>query len=416
MIEISTLLGPEDAAAVARVFDAPTSVFSDLVAIARLDPTRDLRHLNFTGVDFAGSDLRGYDFTGADLTRTSWDGAIHDETTIVRAATLDGARGRRRDARIAASSTGTKPQPRWQTTIGAPFEFGGVGLHSGEPVRVVVSPASPNAGLVFNRPTPHGSYEIPARHDHVTATELSIVLSLRRLRASTESSVASVEHLLAALAGLGVDNAEILVDGPELPALDGSAALFAEAIVQAGIVPLSKPARALAVRKPIRYESGDSWIEFSPGEGLFLDVTIDFEHPAIGRQHFVSAIRPETFRWEIARARTFGFMTDIEKLWRSGLALGASLENTIALSDDRIVNPEGLRFADEFARHKALDLLGGLALLGTPLIGRVRAHRPGHSLLVAALHNFSGDSSVFQSVSSAEPTGEQVAVLPASAF
>ncbi len=273
-----------------------------------------------------------------------------------------------------------------QATLRDRVTLEGVGVHNGSPVRIVLHPADINSGICFLRTGLEGGRErlIEARHGAVSATELCTVIG-----DSTVASVSTIEHLLAALAGLGLSNVLIEIDGPEVPILDGSAASFVAAIDQVGIVQQGARARFMRVLKPLRVEMGRAWAEMRPFErGFRLDVEIDFENPLIGRQRRVVDLTPSSFRREIARARTFGFMRDVERLWKAGFALGASLDNTVALGDDRIINPEGLRFPDEFVRHKILDAVGDLSLAGAPLQGQYRSYCGGHKLngmVVAAL-------------------------------
>ena len=198
--------------------------------------------------------------------------------------------------------------------------------------------------------------------------------------------------MLAALSGLGVDNAIVEIDGPEVPIMDGSAAPFVAAIEQVGITTLSAPRRYIRILKPIRVARGDSFGELRPyPRGFRLEVEIAFDNPLIGRQAMTFDVTPTSFRKEVARARTFGFMRDVTKLWSAGYALGATFENTIVVSEDRVLNAEGLRFGDEFVRHKALDAIGDLALAGLPLIGAYRSVRGGHKLNHAVLSALMAD-------------------------
>jgi UDP-3-O-[3-hydroxymyristoyl] N-acetylglucosamine deacetylase len=206
------------------------------------------------------------------------------------------------------------------------------------------------------------------------------------------AAVATVEHLLAALHGLGIDNALIEIDNPEVPIMDGSASCFVEAIDEAGLAELDSPRRFLKVLKPVRVEDGTAYGELTPHNGFHLDVEIEFDTPVIGTQRIEIDLNPGSFRRELARARTFGFMKDVERLWASGLALGASLENTVAIGDDRVINREGLRFSDEFVRHKALDAVGDLALAGAPILGAFRSHRGGHRLNTLVLKALFADA------------------------
>jgi len=202
--------------------------------------------------------------------------------------------------------------------------------------------------------------------------------------------------VLAALSGLGVDNALIEIDGPEVPIMDGSAAPFVAAIEQAGIVTLAAPRRYIQILKPVRVARGDCLGELRPHpRGFRLEVEIAFDNALIGRQNIAFDLTPETFRKEVARARTFGFMRDVSKLWSAGYALGATFENTLVVSDNRVLNAEGLRFADEFVRHKALDAIGDLALAGAPLLGAYRSVRGGHKLNHAVLCALMADQSAW---------------------
>jgi UDP-3-O-[3-hydroxymyristoyl] N-acetylglucosamine deacetylase len=201
---------------------------------------------------------------------------------------------------------------------------------------------------------------------------------------------------MAALHGLGVDNAVIEVDGPEVPIMDGSAEPFVAAIDQAGIVLLPAQRRYIQVLKPVRVAKGESYGELRPHpRGLRIETEIEFDHPLIGRQSVAVDVDPDLFRRDVARARTFGFMRDVAKLWSAGYALGASFENTIVVAENRVLNPEGLRFHDEFVRHKALDAIGDLALAGAPLIGAYKSVRGGHKLNHAVLTALMSDRSAW---------------------
>jgi UDP-3-O-[3-hydroxymyristoyl] N-acetylglucosamine deacetylase len=193
-------------------------------------------------------------------------------------------------------------------------------------------------------------------------------------------TVGTVEHLLSAVRGLCVDNCYIEIDSKEVPIMDGSAAAFVSAIDDAGVRELAAPRKFIKVIKPIRVAEDNCWGELLPYNGFQLDVEIDFDNAVIGRQRMRLDLSPGTYRNELARARTFGFMRDVERLWKSGLALGASLDNTVAIGEDRVINPEGLRFPQEFVRHKMLDAVGDLALAGAPLLGAYRSVRGGHRL------------------------------------
>lgn len=238
---------------------------------------------------------------------------------------------------------------------------------------------------------------MPAHARNVVSTELATRLA--PLGAANDAGVGTVEHVLAALSALGVDNALIEVDGPEVPILDGSARPFVEAIATAGIVAQGRSRRVLEVLAPVRVGAGAAFAEFRPGgPGLTLDIAIDFADPAIGRQRRVCALDPATFVREIAPARTFGFVADVERLWRAGFATGSSLENTVAIADGRILNAEGLRAPDEFVRHKMLDAIGDLALAGVAIRGTFRSYRGGHALNHAAVAALLADSRAWRLV------------------
>jgi UDP-3-O-[3-hydroxymyristoyl] N-acetylglucosamine deacetylase len=225
----------------------------------------------------------------------------------------------------------------------------------------------------------------------VTATEFATVLGDR-----TGPLVSTAEHVLAALAGLGVDNALVEIDGPEAPIMDGSAAPFVAAIDLVGLEALNKSRRYIKVLKPVRVAIGDALGEILPNpRGFRIEAEVNFDQPLIGRQFLAVDVKPDTFRREIARARTFGFMRDVATLWNSGYALGASLENTLVVSDNRILNPEGTRFPDEFVRHKILDAVGDLALAGGPLLATYRSVRGGHKLNHAVLCALMSDATAW---------------------
>jgi UDP-3-O-[3-hydroxymyristoyl] N-acetylglucosamine deacetylase len=200
------------------------------------------------------------------------------------------------------------------------------------------------------------------------------------------TTVATIEHLLAALRGMNIDNVDIEIDANEIPIMDGSSEPFVDAIEEAGIRELDEPRRYIKVLHPVQVKDGDAIGEIFPYNGFRLDVEINFNSPLIGRQRLDVEVTPSSFKKKLSRARTFGFMKDVKQLWSMGRALGASLDNTIALGDDRVMNPEGLRFPDEFVRHKTLDAVGDLALAGAPILGFYRSSRGGHRLNSAMLH------------------------------
>ncbi len=270
-----------------------------------------------------------------------------------------------------------------QTTLRDRVAINGFGVHSAAPAQVILHPADVDSGVVFLRTGLPGGRErlLEAKRANVTDTALCTMLG-----DASGASVCTVEHLLAALSGLRIDNVLIEIDGPETPIMDGSAADFVSAINSVGVAQQSRSRRHLKIVKPVRVDRDGGFAEFLPAErGFRVDVEIEFNSSAIGRQRRVFDLDPPTFRREIARARTFGFVHDVQKLWRAGYALGSSLENSVAIDGDVILNPEGLRYADEFVRHKALDAIGDLSLAGAPIIGVYRAYRAGHKLNALAL-------------------------------
>jgi UDP-3-O-[3-hydroxymyristoyl] N-acetylglucosamine deacetylase len=280
-----------------------------------------------------------------------------------------------------------------QTTLRDHTELCGVGIHSGLPVTLTLHPADADTGLRFLRTRLDGRQEreIPADMSAVTATEFATVLG-----DASGPLVSTAEHVLAALSGLGVDNAVVEIDGPEAPIMDGSAAPFVAAIDAVGLQILDRPRRYIKVLKPVRVAKGDAYGEIRPNpRGFRVEAEIEFEHALIGRQALALDIKAETFRRDIARARTFGFLRDVASLWNAGYALGASLENTLVVSDNRVLNPEGPRFPDEFVRHKVLDAVGDLALAGAPLLGTYRSVRGGHKLNHALLCALMADESAW---------------------
>lgn len=264
-----------------------------------------------------------------------------------------------------------------QTTLAAPVSTKGIGLHTAVPVTVSLMPAPPDTGYVFRR-TDLGGFEIPATVESVAHCSYATTLMRTGVMLST------VEHLLSALRGCGVDNAYVDVDNLEIPIMDGSAETFAEMIESAGLVEQSTARRALMVRERVTVESGNRRISLEPAETYEIDCLIDFQHPMIGIQHRRLVLENGSFGRDIASARTFGFIEEVEALRRANLIRGGSLENAIVLTKTGMLNETGLRFSDEFVRHKILDIIGDFALLGMTLQGRVKAERSGH-LLHAAL-------------------------------
>ncbi|MFP6728894.1 MAG: UDP-3-O-acyl-N-acetylglucosamine deacetylase [Alphaproteobacteria bacterium] len=275
----------------------------------------------------------------------------------------------------------------WQNTLKTAISCKGIGLHGGRRVQMTLLPAAPGTGIQFRRTDLDGEL-IEARHDNVSDTLLSTSLDNRDGR-----GVATIEHLMAAFAGLGIDNVLVELDDCEVPAMDGSAAPFVFLAECAGIAEQQAPRNAIEVLKTVTVTDGDSQISLSPASGFSISFEISFDHPVIADQSCYIELEDGVFKRELARARTFGFLSDINKLRERGLGLGGSLDNAVVLSQDGVMNAGGLRFLDEFVRHKALDCIGDLYLAGAPLIGHVQCVRSGHStnhLLLDAL--FADDS------------------------
>ncbi|MCX7960468.1 MAG: UDP-3-O-acyl-N-acetylglucosamine deacetylase [Burkholderiales bacterium] len=263
-----------------------------------------------------------------------------------------------------------------QRTLKSAVRAAGVGLHTGKKVAMTLRPAQPGTGIVFRRTDLASPVAIRARPEAVGETRLCSCLVAGEVRVYT------VEHLMSALAGLGIDNACVDLDGPEVPIMDGSAAPFALLIQQAGIEEQNAPKRFLRVRKRVEVRDGDRWAALEPYEGFRLTFSIAYAHPVIARSGTSLTVdfAETSYLREVARARTYGFMQDVEDLRESGLALGGGLENAVVLDEDRVLNAEGLRFSDEFIRHKVLDAIGDLYLLGGPLLAAFSAHKSGHAL------------------------------------
>ena len=272
----------------------------------------------------------------------------------------------------------------FQHTLSATVIFAGLGLHTGRDVRVAVKPAGPGTGLVFVRTDIlDRDNRIPARGDAVTQTRLGTVVGN-----AGGATVSTIEHLMAALAALGVDNAVVELDGPEVPVMDGSASPFVRLLDRVGLRQQAAPRRYIEILEPIEVVDGDRRAALSPAAQFEMSFEIEFDSDAIGRQRVDLVMDEAGFRRELADARTFGFVDEVEALRRAGLALGGSMDNVVVIDGDRVLNPEGLRRPDEFVRHKALDALGDLYLLGAPVIGRFEGHKSGHEMnnaLVRAL-------------------------------
>ncbi len=263
-----------------------------------------------------------------------------------------------------------------QRTLKNVIKATGVGLHTGEKVYLTLRPAAPNTGIVFRRVDLPEPVDIPATPQNVGDTTLSTTLVRDDVKVST------VEHLLSALAGLGIDNAYIDVSAPEVPIMDGSAGPFVFLIQSAGVEEQNAPKTFIRIKRPIRVMDGDKWACFEPYDGFKVTFTIDFDHPAFSEDAQTASIdfSSTSFVKEVSRARTFGFMRDIEALRKRRLALGGSMDNAIVVDNYRILNEDGLRYADEFVKHKILDAIGDLYLLGHSLIGSFEGYKSGHGL------------------------------------
>ena len=286
-----------------------------------------------------------------------------------------------------------------QRTLKTLIKTTGVGLHTGARVEVVLRPAPSNTGIVFHRVDLEQPVSIPGDALHVGETRLSSTLK------HDGAAISTVEHLMSALAGLGIDNLHVDVAGPEVPIMDGSAGPFVFLLQSAGIVEQDAHKRYLRVVAPVEVRDGDKWARFEPFNGFKLDFTIDFPHPMFGSEnrHVVIDFAEHSYVKEVARARTFGFMQDLEAMREAGLGLGGSLQNAVVLDEYRVLNSEGLRYDNEFVKHKVLDAIGDLYLLGHPLIGQYTAFKSGHGLNNAVARALLARTDAFELVTFAEP-------------
>lgn len=293
-----------------------------------------------------------------------------------------------------------------QTTIKTPVEFEGVGLHSGKPARLSILPAPVNRGIVFRRlDCDQINCEIPARWDRVNQSPLCT-----RLESETGVALSTVEHVMAALAGCGIHNAVIEVDGPEVPILDGSAAPFVRGILRQGVRRQDAPLHALRILKPVEVRRGDASARLAPHDTLLIEFAIDFQDRAIGRQRKILNMSNGSFVRELSDSRTFCRQADVDAMRANGLALGGNPgENAVVFDGDHVLSPGGLRHADEPVRHKMLDALGDLALAGLPILGHYQGCRAGHALTNDLLRSLFADRDAFEVV---RCTPDMVARLP----
>lgn len=282
-----------------------------------------------------------------------------------------------------------------QCTLAHPVEFAGIGVHNGKPSRLTINPAPADSGYTLARLAEDGARSETVRIDHsrVSRTSLCTVIDLGQ-----SVSVATVEHVLAALNGLGIDNAEIVVTGEECPIIDGSAEPFVDAVLDAGISVQPQRKRFIRILRSVTVRDNDAFAMLEPYNGRAFDVEIDFDSKVIGRQRMIFDWSPRRFAIDVAPARTFGFVAQAKVLRQAGYALGSSLENSIAIEEEKIVNPDGLRFEDEFVRHKLLDAVGDLALAGLPIYGRFRSYKGGHALNALVLKSLFASEANFEIV------------------
>ena len=260
----------------------------------------------------------------------------------------------------------------YQTTIKKPVELVGIGLHKGSPVKLRLEPLESNSGIVFYRKDVDVS--IPLTPENVVDTKMATVIGKDGFVIST------IEHLLSAVYAYGIDNLKVIVDADEVPVMDGSSASFCMLLDEAEIVELDSPKKIMRIKKDIVIKEGEKYVKLSPSPDLKYDFTIKFEHPVIKKQDFSLKFTKQSYKEEISRARTFGFLHEVQYLRSKGLALGGSLENAVVLDEKKILNPEGLRYSNEFVRHKILDAIGDMSLIGMNFIGNYEALAGSHDL------------------------------------
>ena len=259
-----------------------------------------------------------------------------------------------------------------QTTIAKSVELVGIGLHKGVPVNLRLEPMESNSGIVFFRSD--AGVSIPLRPESVVDTKMATVIGKDGV------SISTIEHMLSAIYAYGIDNIRVVVNADEVPVMDGSSMSFCMLLDEAGILELESPKKIMRIKKEVIVKEGDKYVKLSPSDDLSYDFTIKFSHPVIDKQSYVLKFTKENYKKEIARARTFGFVHEVQYLRSKGLALGGSLENAVVLDDKKVLNPEGLRFTDEFVRHKILDAIGDMSLIGMNFIGNYEAFAGSHDL------------------------------------
>jgi UDP-3-O-[3-hydroxymyristoyl] N-acetylglucosamine deacetylase len=294
-----------------------------------------------------------------------------------------------------------------QRTLKNSIRAQGVGLHTGQKVLMTLRPAAPDTGIVFRRTDMDPPVDIPAKAENVGETQLGTTLINGSGRVST------VEHLLSAFAGLGIDNAHVEVSAPEVPIMDGSAGPFVFLLQSAGFEDQRKPKKFVRIKQRVRVEDGDKWAEFRPFDGFKVNFEIEFNHPLFKRRSQKASMDFSTtsFLKEVSRARTFGFMRDLEMMRARNLALGGNLDNAIVLDDFRVLNEDGLRYEDEFVKHKILDAIGDLYLLGHSLIGEFSGHKSGHKLNNLLLRKLIAETECWESVVFEKPSDAPIAYV-----
>jgi UDP-3-O-[3-hydroxymyristoyl] N-acetylglucosamine deacetylase len=284
-----------------------------------------------------------------------------------------------------------------QKTIRDTVSCTGIGLHSGKKLQLTIKPSPPDTGITFVRKDLPGHPAVKAQTENVIDTNLCTTIGINGCRVST------IEHIMAAFFGLGIDNARVELDGPEVPIMDGSSAPFVFLLKSVGLKEQKNPKRFVVLKKALEISEGGRSVCLRPSSELKISYTIDFHHPLLRNQSYELCFSGKEFVNEISRARTFGFLKDIQTLWENGLALGGSLDNAIVIDDFRILNEDGLRYKDEFVRHKILDFIGDLAILGCPIIGHFVVEKSGHSLNQTVLRQLMEDQGLWESFTFQNP-------------
>lgn len=287
-----------------------------------------------------------------------------------------------------------------QRTISKETSFTGIGLHTGKKITLTLKPGVENSGIQFKRADLENAPIFQATADTVSATENNTTIG------SNPYTIHTVEHLLSAIYGMGINNILIEVEGPEIPIMDGSGTSFVFLLKEIGVVSQNSPKTFLVVKKEVKVQVGENWAVMTPHHNLLIDSTIDFPHPSIKRQHKVFEFSCENFIKDISRARTFGLLRDVDYLKRKGLIKGGSLDNAIVLDDFKVMNPDGLRFDDEFVRHKILDTIGDLALLGHEIAGKITTFKSGHKLHNLLCRELLKDKDAYELVPATQLDGE----------